>query len=838
MAATRRYQMALIAFLILVTMAAVTIWRFNQDMSEQISALSTANSDSAQWFLAQSEVELLALRDTAMQISIDDTLPVQELRKRFDVLFSRLNTLEFGKNFAQYRMEPSVAAALSDVRQVMEAAIPLIDSDDATLRAAVPDLLQRFNQITAAQRTISLEGVRHFAHASDARRAAMVQTLHGMSRLIVVLFTGLVATVLILLFLVKSARTQNSRIMSVRNRLNSLFETSIDAIVVSDQNGIIQNYNSAAERIYGFSVTEAMGADIREMLTPPERMEAVNTLLDKIRTGRDLDSLKSLGITQSKAKHKSGHVIPVEVSLSINHDKQGPLLVAFVRDVTSRVAAESELIEARDHALEGERAKARMIAMMNHEMRTPLNGVMGTLDLMKSTPLNDDQRRFLGAMDHSAQLLLQHVNDVLDASQAYNSEIKLNVESFDPAVMITDLLEGMRASAEKRGNTLTYEAYGNDQRPLIGDVGKIRQILVNLVGNAIKFTSQGDITVQLDRIGTDGCIEIQVSDTGSGIAEEDLERIFDEFVTLGSFLDRKTEGTGLGLAIVKRLVEAMGGQIDVVSEAGEGSAFTLRLKLEVADTQGEARQIASADTGQRHDERKILLVEDNEINRLVAREMLKSYGCVVTEAFDGAEGVEKAAAQAYDLILMDISMPRMNGIEATRHIRQGGPNAATPVVALTAHAMPEDLEDFRAAGLNDTLTKPLDRARLKTLLDVHLSPTTDNRPAPADTMQELERTLGREAAAGIVLKVNDELIRGIAQLADDTLDADSDDLARLAHKMAGSAAIVGYTEIHRDLTDLETGFRTISSDSDRKSVQKAASMLRVTPAWRKLHSSI
>ena len=838
MAATRRYQMALIAFLILVTMAAVTIWRFNQDMSEQISALSTANSDSAQWFLAQSEVELLALRDTAMQISIDDTLPVQELRKRFDVLFSRLNTLEFGKNFAQYRMEPSVAAALSDVRQVMEAAIPLIDSDDATLRAAVPDLLQRFNQITAAQRTISLEGVRHFAHASDARRAAMVQTLHGMSRLIVVLFTGLVATVLILLFLVKSARTQNSRIMSVRNRLNSLFETSIDAIVVSDQNGIIQNYNSAAERIYGFSVAEAMGADIRDMLTPPERMEAVNTLLDKIRTGRDLDSLKSLGITQSKAKHKSGHVIPVEVSLSINHDKQGPLLVAFVRDVTSRVAAESELIEARDHALEGERAKARMIAMMNHEMRTPLNGVMGTLDLMKSTPLNDDQRRFLGAMDHSAQLLLQHVNDVLDASQAYNSEIKLNVESFDPAVMITDLLEGMRASAEKRGNTLTYEAYGNDQRPLIGDVGKIRQILVNLVGNAIKFTSQGDITVQLDRIGTDGCIEIQVSDTGSGIAEEDLERIFDEFVTLGSFLDRKTEGTGLGLAIVKRLVEAMGGQIDVVSEAGEGSAFTLRLKLEVADTQGEARQIASADTGQRHDERKILLVEDNEINRLVAREMLKSYGCVVTEAFDGAEGVEKAAAQAYDLILMDISMPRMNGIEATRHIRQGGPNAATPVVALTAHAMPEDLEDFRAAGLNDTLTKPLDRARLKTLLDVHLSPTTDNRPAPADTMQELERTLGREAAAGIVLKVNDELIRGIAQLADDTLDADSDDLARLAHKMAGSAAIVGYTEIHRDLTDLETGFRTISSDSDRKSVQKAASMLRVTPAWRKLHSSI
>jgi PAS domain S-box-containing protein len=509
--------------------------------------------------------------------------------------------------------------------------------------------------------------------------------------------------------------------MSVRNRLNSLFETSIDAIVVADQNGIIQNYNSAAERIYGFTKTEAIGADIRDLLTPQDRMDAVNALLGQMRQGRGASPLKSLGTTLSQAKHKAGHLIPVEVALSINHDKKGPLLVAFVRDVTRRVAAETELIEARDHALEGERAKARMITMMNHEMRTPLNGVMGTLDLMKSTNLDDEQRRYLRAMDHSARLLLQHVNDALNASREYNKKIELNFESFDPVSVVEDVLEGLRATAEKRGNTLTFQAHCDDERPLVGDVGKVRQILVNLVGNAIKFTDAGTISVRLDRIGMHGDIEMEVCDTGGGIATDDLDRIFDEFVTLGSLYERKAEGTGLGLSIVKRLVDAIDGKIAVESELGIGSSFRVILKLDVADEQTRIQQDVHVDTGRRHDGSRVLLVEDNEINRLVAREMLKSYGCIITEANDGAEGVEKASASQYDLILMDISMPRMNGVEATSSIRKDGPNRSTPVIALTAHATPNDLTWFYEAGMSNSLVKPIDRVSLKAILDLYLA---------------------------------------------------------------------------------------------------------------------
>ncbi|RJE78973.1 ATP-binding protein [Paracoccus sp. JM45] len=717
----RQYQMALIAFLAVVTLAVGTIWRFNQEMNRQINTLSTATSDSIQWFIAQSEVELLALRDTARQMLMDDTIPAQELRKRFDVLYSRLSTLESGQNFAQYRLEPTVAHALSDIRRMMDDAIPIIDSDDRILRAAVPDLIEKFQNIAPAHRTISLEGVRYFANISDVRRAAMVQTLRDMSRVIALLFAVLATTVLVLLFLVKSARTQNNKIMSARNRLNSLFETSIDAIVVADQDGIIQNYNSAAERIYGFTSTEAIGADIRDILTPPDRMEAVNALLDQMRNGRGASPLKNLGISQTQAKHKSGHLIPVEVSLSINRDKKGPLLVAFVRDVTSRVAAESELIEARDHALEGDRAKARMIATMNHEMRTPLNGVMGTLDLLKSTDLDDEQRRYIDAMDRSARLLLQHVNDALDASREYNREIEVKSRIFDPVSLAEDVLEGLRATAEKRGNTLAFQTHGEDNRKLVGDDGKIRQILVNLVGNAIKFTDGGNITIRLIRHGMDGCIEMQVSDTGSGIAKNDIDRIFDEFVTLGSFYDRKVEGTGLGLSIVKRLVGAMEGEIAVESEIGKGSSFNLRLKLSIAEEQTDIQQGIKIDSGSRHDGRRILLIEDNQINRLVAREMLKSYGCIVTEAYDGAEGVQQALTGTYDLVLMDISMPRMNGVVATRSIRKDGPNRSTPVIALTAHATPEDLTWFYDAGMSGSLIKPINRTSLKAILDLHLS---------------------------------------------------------------------------------------------------------------------
>ncbi|WP_139291497.1 ATP-binding protein [Paracoccus sp. SM22M-07] len=837
---SRRARIGLGFFFLVIVTAFVGVLHFSRDMRDQIQALSTANSDSTQWFLAQSEVEMFALRNAVMALNADPDGDLEALRDRFDILYSRINTVEFGQNFARLRQEPAVAAALQSVKTMLVDAIPLIDGDDATLRAAVPDLLDRIEAVAPDLRTISLEGITHFSQTSDARRQTIVVTLDELAGIILLLFIVLAGGVLFLFVTVGSIIAQRDSIILARNRLNALFETSIDAIVVADHRGTIRNFNSAAERIYGYTRAEAIGADIRDLLTPPERLAAVEALLLRLRRGEPLPEENAGGLTQSRALHKAGHTIPVEVSVSFNDDRDGPLIVAYVRDVTRRVETEAELIAARDRALEGERAKARMIAVMNHEMRTPLNGILGTLDLMQHGAPSAEQSRYLTAMRHSADLLLHHVNDVLDASRTYNEQVQLNLTPFDPAATIRDLLDGLRASARQRGNELTFESFGQDDRLLLGDVGKIRQVVVNLVGNAIKFTQGGQITVQLDRIGRSGLIELQVGDTGTGIADQDLDRIFDEFVTLGSFFDRKAEGTGLGLAIVKRLVTAMNGEIDVVSELGEGSAFTIRLPLAIAD---ETASIAAQDLTPatalahhdgRHDDRRILLVEDNEINRLVAREMLKSYGCVVTEAVDGMAGVEAAQHHPFDLVLMDISMPRLNGVDAADRIRAGdGANAATPIIALTAHATPEDLARFRAAGMEDALIKPLDRVVLKALLDRHLArPAPLSRPRPASDLASL---LGADAAADLLDRVRRELDDGLARLSEAPADMEPDDLARLAHKMAGSAAVIGQERMRVALTQLETGFRAARTPQSRETVRKDASLLRATTDCTKLH---
>lgn len=831
---SRRYRIALAAFVAVVLVAIVTIWHFNSNMRDQIHELGAANSDSTQWFLAQSEVELLALRNATLSVLADQDADLSELRSRFDILYSRVNTIGTGRNFAALREIPSVAAALRRVSEGLSAAIPLIDGENAALRQAAPDLRGRFDAMTPDLRTISLVGVRHFSQAADARRETVALTLDELFGIILLLFVVLAGGLLFLFFTIGSIIAQRDSITWARNRLHALFETSIDAIVVADHHGIIRNFNSAAERIYGYSRAEAIGADIRDLLTPPERMEAVEGLLERLRFGQPLPVANAFGVTQSRALHKKGHTIPVEVSISFNADRDGQVLVAYVRDVTHRVETEAELTEARDRAQEGERAKARMIAVMNHEMRTPLNGILGTLDLMQRSDLTAEQTRYLSAMQHSADLLLQHVNDVLDASRSNNEKISLRLTAFAPAAMFGDLVGSLSATARQRGNSLIFECHGADDRPMVGDVGKIRQVAVNLIGNAIKFTRDGQVTVQLDRIGTDGLIELQVSDTGAGIADEDIDRIFDEFVTLGSFFDRDAEGTGLGLSIVKRLVEAMGGEIDVVSEPGEGSAFTVRLPLEVAaDPSALAGGGAKgAALPARHDDSAILLIEDNEINRLVAREMLKACGCRVTEAVDGLAGVEQAAQQRFDLILMDISMPRLNGLEAARRIRaEGGPNAATPIIALTAHAQPEELDRFRAAGMDDALIKPLDRAMLTAILERHLS---GRQPVPAAKTHELADLLGKDAAAELLRRVHLELHEGLACLAEAPEAMTSDDLARLAHKMAGSAAVAGLQQMRNDLARLETGFRAAHTPELRERMRRDASLLHEAADCTKL----
>lgn len=559
-------------------------------------------------------------------------------------------------------------------------------------------------------RQISLAGVRQFAEESAQRRQIVVLTLFRLSMLVVPLVLVLVCTTPVLFVMIRAARVQTERIAAAGDMMRSLFDASTDAILFARPDGRVRGYNKAAERLYGYEPDEVIGGDLVELLTPPERRGAVRALLAKVQRGRTRGD--GAEVVQSTARHKSGRIVPVEMSWAIAQDRRGPLLVAFVRDISRRVRQEAELIEARDPAVAGEKAKARMIAVMSHEMRTPLNGILGTLDLLKLTRLEPRQHQYLTAMEQSGRMLLRHVNDVLDASRAAGSVASGPV---DLKAIVRATVESLQAHAQARGNRLTTEFLGDHDPLLSGNATQIEQILFNLVGNAIKFTENGQIHVELDRSGGPGRVELRVTDSGIGIAEEDLPRIFDEFVTLGPTFDREVQGTGLGLSIVKNLVGAMGGQIEVASDLGEGTVFSVIFDLPPAE--GPLPVGTAQPPCPQQGAWQVLVVDDNDINRLVVGDMLRWHGCTVTEAADGLSGCAMAGLHAFDLILMDISMPGLNGVEAARRIRLSGPNAATPIIALTAYAMPDDIARFREAGMDGTLVKPLRLADLAAILD-------------------------------------------------------------------------------------------------------------------------
>ena len=372
--------------------------------------------------------------------------------------------------------------------------------------------------------------------------------------------------------------------------------------------------------------------------------------------------------------------------------------------------------EARRVAETAAAARSRFLAMMSHEMRTPLNGVAGFADLLAArSDLDPEALRQVGHIRESSDGLLMLVEDILDFARGDDT---LTPERLDLAAVAREAVAPSRSEAEARGLTLTIDDRLPPHARFNGDRRALRQALHPLIANAVKFTSEGGVAVRLDRAG-EGVV-IRVSDTGCGIAPDHHAELFEAFSQADASTSRLHRGVGLGLALAARHVRRLGGRIEVDSRLGEGSTFTLHLPLSRApDAMPEAvaapRPAAPVEPPATDDGRtpRVLVVDDHPVNREVARIMVQAFGCEVIEACDGHEAVEAAGAQALDLVLMDVRMPRMDGLEATRRIRDlTGPRGAVPVVAMTADAMPEDVVRCLAAGMNAHLPKPVSQASL------------------------------------------------------------------------------------------------------------------------------
>lgn len=783
--------------------AGAHLWR-------EVVELRAASEDNVQWSMAQLEVELLRFEQAVSVAETEGELA--DVRRRFDVFYSRVETLKSGTVFAALRDDRAIPGMLGKINGFLDAVVPLIDAPDRELRAALPSLLAQIQEIETISRSLSIQSVRTLAARSDAQRERFISALLTAAGL---MLTFLAASTLS--FIAMRARANESE--HTRRRLAATVRASLDAVIAVNGDGVVIDWNGAASEVFGRTREEALGRPVDRLIIPERyRKRHREGMARFLRDGNK--RVVDTGRVEMVGMRANGSEFPIELAIGLAEDETGPIFVAYLRDISARVAAERAVLASRDAAMAADRAKSEFLAVMSHEMRTPLNGVLGVLDLLGKSKLDASQRRFVDVAVSSGEILLRHINDVLDLTRAESGKMSFVNEPFDLEALLREAVEVTRPVAEMRGNALTLDI-GPGLGRLRGDRHRIRQIVLNFLGNAAKFTRDGRIRLEVRALeeGAAGVLlELAVIDNGPGVQPEDRERVFMNFVTLDASYEREASGSGLGLAIVRGIVEAMSGKVGVEEAEGGGSRFWARLRLPRADTPPEEREAPAIAAPLFGGRARVLLVEDNEVNRLVVVESLKQAGYEVAEAVDGEEGVAAAARARFDLILMDISMPRMNGVEATRAIRAAaGPNRETPIVGLTAHALPDEYESFMEAGMQDCLTKPIRRGQLEAAVARFLSVAGGEGQEEAgendglfdeETLTDFATSLGPQRMSVMLMRLIEEMGEARQQIAERLEEGRLADIGPIAHRAAGGAAVVGAARLYASLARMETAAKT------------------------------
>lgn len=640
--------------------------------------------------------------------------------------------------------------------------------------------------------------------------------------------------------------TQNklaeTALIANQTQLANMIDAAMDGIVTTDANFNIILFNRSAEQLFGYKSEDILGQPLSRLI--PQTMAAQHHQLMQQFALKDQATRKMRGLSsrQVAGLRSNGVEFPVEVSISYSDNFGRPIFTAMVRDITERLAHETDLLqfamqlenrvmertqeleEAKHQAEQASQAKSSFLANMSHEIRTPLNSILGMTYLALQLELNNKPRDYLEKIARSGTHLLGLINDILDFSKIEAGQLQLDPVDFNLSNILHELQELLGAIAEQKKLKLLFVIDPQLSSARHGDDLRIKQVLLNLLSNAIKFTEFGSVTLLVNRQienAESNQIQFVIRDTGIGISPEAQSRLFQSFQQADNTSTRKYGGTGLGLAISQQLVKLMGGELQLQSQVGLGSEFRFVISLPLAFETPKTIARRNEAIKNHHNllaGKNILLVDDHPFNQQVGADLLEVVGATVSIAGNGLEAVEASRQHTYDAILMDVQMPQMDGFAATEIIRQSPQGLNVPIIAMTANVLMEDRQRCLAAGMNDFISKPVEPEKLYSMLArwLQLTPAPPAQPqapqSPGNTsgtswidFDILTTMLGTDIARQIrfVGKFIDAMNAGVSLLLFAQEERDIAKIHQECHRLKSIAGTIGATVLANELSQME-----------------------------------